>query len=446
MVVADRLFGHSGNQYRLDPDYFSDSNPPPLDQEPRGRFADADVTRVLDLCETYWRRFLDLGFTSFGIDDDNTKVYRVRFDRSLPSTAQANDGAMTIGPSATGVSVDVDLLTTTVIHELFHACQFASNSGRRFGNAFGEGTVDIATILMEPDLRLELGVPSSDIYLNNPDETMWDRPSPGRRDSSRSTPTLFWLYFCERLGTRTTDPGARIDALRDLINTSFDAPASAWQGIRQPVATGRFLGNDDLQLLLQSADQRRLGLVSANRSYGSAGETHASFAVDDRWGGGWRFREVDRFVGVGDMLGNGRDQLVVQSSGPAHLGIVGFGASDGSPREPVVTETHVAIGVDSRWGTGWRLRDNDQVVAVGRFADPTRSGLLIKSLGPAHLGYLEVDPTGEAHTGMVVSDGQSLGPDGWVFDANDSVVAQGDLSATVANSSFCKALHLGPWE
>lgn len=428
MVVDARSFSHSGDQYRLVPDYFSNENPPPPAQRRRGRFTDDNVTRVLDLCETYWKRYLDLGFISFGVDDANTKVYRIRFDRALAPTGQADGGTMSLGAIADGANVS--LLTSVVIHELFHACQFASISGRRVGDAFGEGTADVATILMEPSLRQDAGVPSSDVYLNNPEETMWDRPTPGRSDSSRSTPTLFWLYFCERLGTRTLDPGARIDALRDLMNTPLNIRGDAWQGVDQLAATGRFLGNDDVQLLLRSSDWRSLGLVSANRSYGVAGETHASLVIDDRWGGGWRFREVDRLVGVGDMLGTGRDQLVVQSSRPAHLGILGFTASDGSPRQPTATETHIVIGKDTRWGTGWKLRDNDRVVAVGRFGDRTRSGVLIKSLNPAHLGYLEVDSHGAARTGSVVLEGQELGPEGWTFNATDTLVAQGDFVGT----------------
>lgn len=426
VVVANRTFSHAGVQCRLDPDYFSDERPPTEEELRRGRFTDAEVIRVLDLCEAYWRQYLDLGFDSFGVDDGATRVYEVRFDRSLTSTASANDGRMTIGASAAGDNVNLDRLKGTVLHELFHACQFASASGRRFGDSFGEGSADVATVLVEPDLRGILGVPSSNVYLSNPGETMWDRPSPGRPESSRSTPTLFWLYFCERLGTRNADPGRNMDALRDLMQTRFDVPDTAWRGVRSPAATGSFLGNGDVQLLMRSDDRRRLGLLSANRSYGGAGETHALLVAGERWGDGWRFGEADRFAGVGDILGIGRDQVVLQSEAPAYLGVVGFSEADGSPSRPTAPETHVVVHEQSRWGEGWRVREKDRVVAVGRFSDSPRAGILIQSEGPAYLGCLEVAPTGVPFTRAVVAEGQPLGEGGWVLDPGDTVVGRGD--------------------
>ena len=336
-----RDFEHLSVRCRLLPDYFRNST-----TDPRGVFGDEEVAETLDIIAEYWRLYLDLGFQTFGVKRGGRYIYKVVFDAGRGTPGQANDEQMELRGDMLRNSKDLRRSAaerekafigykSTIIHELFHAVTWAVEDPFESDPSFREGAADVASfLLLGEDERLIMGIPSYKEYLGNPGVTMWDRSSPGLRDGSdtRSCPTLWWLYFADQLGRRTEQPGSKIDALRDMLRDEGWRDAGSLETTHTSRrVVGRFLGNGQSQILFDSDHRtRRFGLVSANASFGGSGALHAREVERQRFNvGGWRVRAGDRIVGVGDLMGNGRDQFVVQSANPMYLGVLGYSQTDG---------------------------------------------------------------------------------------------------------------------
>ncbi|MGJ8663087.1 MAG: hypothetical protein ACSHWU_05515 [Marinicella sp.] len=408
-----------------------------------GFFSDALVAQTLAICEEYWRVYLEIGFTNFGVNRDGRRVYEVRFDSSLGIPGQANDGRMDLrgkdlrdANDSTRTSQDRLLsliqFKNTIGHELFHAVQYAVEDPFQSLVSFSESTADVAAYLLRtPAERQLLGLSSYSEYLANTSETMWDRTTPGVTTpyNTLSAPTLWWLYFATQLGSRTETPGERLDSFRDMLREGWTRAGTLEAAYTTRRHHGNFLGNRERQFLFDSDNpQRRLALVSANRSNGGFGAMHSRRNNGERFGaGGWRVRPEDRVVAVGQLLGNGRDQFVIKSQGPMYLGVLGYSHSDGAPFSSVKL-TYAVTPEQERWG-GWKVRPDDHVHFTGRFSGAARDYFVITShrdVDAAHLGLLGFDNDGNRQTLASIREDNAIGG-GWVYRSTDFLVTSGDL-------------------
>ncbi len=209
---------------------------------------------------------------------------------------------------------------------------------------------------------------------------------------------------------------------RSRSSSSGRTPASGRFGFTPQMAPRTSAKNSD-------EPTRRFGLVSPSASFGGSGELHIRISHNERFGaGGWRVRPGDRAVGVGDLVGNGRDQVVLQSQDPMYLGVTGYNHTDGEWFRTAMT-TYQSAPVGERWG-GWKLRSGDRVLSVGRFSAAARDHILIASeRGPesAYIGIIGLSEHGEKENVTAVREDAPFGLGGWTYSATDSMVGHGPL-------------------
>jgi len=435
-----RNFSRLGVQYQILPFYDRD----PATTEVQGYFSDDLIAQALAIFEEYWRIYLDVGFQDFGIVRSGRRVYEVVFDSSMGIPGRANDVRASLRGSdlrdandASASNEDRLLRLThfrnTIAHELFHAVNIAVEDPFESQNAFREGAADAAAFLLRtPAEREILGLGSYREYLRNTAATMWDRTSPGVGNpyDTQSAPTLWWLYFADQLGRRTQMPGAKLDAFRDMLRLGWDRAGTLEAAYTTRRYHGNFLGNRERQFLFDSDNPgRRLALVSANESHGGSGAMHLRRRNNERFGpGGWRVRSADRVVAVGDIVGNGRDQFIIQSQRPMYIGVLGYSQADGAPFSSSMI-TYAAVPVEGRWG-GWKLRDGDQIHLTGQFSSAARDFFAITSVRgseSAHLGLLGLGDDGQVQTLATLREGSTVGTQGWEFRSSDHLVTSGNL-------------------
>ncbi|MEL6811142.1 MAG: hypothetical protein AAFP76_07395 [Bacteroidota bacterium] len=423
MGKRTRNFTRQGISYAIEADYFNSSETV-LDD--RGRYTEEEVDFTLEYVEQVWRLYMDLGFQSFGISNGGVIKYEVFFDARRNGNGFANNARTTLDTKRRrdGNESSYKFL---IVHELFHAVQFADDHPFMGQKAFVEGTANVAGFLCDLDVRNDIGISQYTDYLDNPGATMWDRPSPGRPKDNRGITTLWWLYFCDQIGEGGNEVGTKMDALLDLINMEYE-PINPWMTENNDLATpGDFLGNGDTQLLYHWRNLE-YGLVSFNESFGGNGARHRIVRQGERWGDSWRGRPEDRIFGKGDILGNGRDQIVMVSRNPTHIGILGFTESDGSPDRAQSLETYAVVGENRRWGrNGWKVRKRDEVVAIGNLMSNTQKQMVVLSRAPMYFGVLGMEADGGLKTYAVLLEGSSFGRDGWVLTDSDRVVAVGNF-------------------
>ncbi len=408
-----------------------------------GYISDELVAQTLEICEEYWRIYLDIGFTNFGVTRSSQIVYEIRFDASMGIPGQANDVRMSLRGKNLREANDsartsrerllsLTYFRNTIAHELFHAVTYAVEDPFQAQRTFTESTADVAAFLLRSSAERELvGLSSYREYLANTTASMWDRTSPGVSSpyDTYSATTLWWLYFADQLGRRTETPGENLDTFRDMLRVGWDRAGTLETAYTTRRYHGEFLGNRERQFLFDSDNpDRRLALVSANRSHGGSGAMHNRRRNYERFGaGGWRVRPEDRVVAVGQFVGNGRDQFVIQSKSPMYLGVLGYSQADGAPFSSSML-THAVTPQYERWG-GWKLRPEDRVHFAGRFSDAARDYFVITSQRgseSAHLGLLGLDNDGHKHTLAVVREGGAIG-NGWVYRSTDLLVSSGDF-------------------
>ena len=148
-------------------------------------------------------------------------------------------------------------------------------------------------------------------------------------------------------------------------------------------------------------------------------ETIRALPEGGRFGtGGWQYSASDRIVGRGPLLGNGRDQLVIQTRRRDTVAIVGL-SSEG------VSETYAVVRAGERFGGGWKVNPGDEVICVGRFMSSERGQILIRSRG--YLGVVGLSADGEPETGPVIPGGGQFGDDGWKWQHGHSVHGPGNF-------------------
>lgn len=420
-------FPHGGEAYRLQAVCRSDTVRPD------------SVRTALEIYEEFWKKYIDLRFDGIGQQEDGFVLYTVFFEPDLPGTAR---GGQTSSGIRSGSMAQLDSIDQgsnranfryTVAHELFHAATFGTGTPFSAMPSFAEGVADAAAYMLANTAEREaVGLPSLKVYLNNPGIPMFDRMTPGQPESSQSTPTLFWLYWATRVGGggANFEEGA-FSALKAMSTERFPSDLTFETSAEMNAASGDFLGNSQSQLLLDAgAPEERFGLVSPSLSFGGKGAVHAKQRDQDRIDpGGWRVRPGDQCVAVADLIGNGRDQWVVQSRDPMYLGVIGYDRTDGHWGD-TVARTLAVVPEQERWG-GWKLRDGDTVHATGFLVDSDRAHMVVISEAgddPAHIGILglrTVDGEATPETAVAARDGAPLGEGGWIFEATDRVVAAG---------------------
>lgn len=434
-----RNFTHNGTACQLLPLY--DRDPATTGRE--GFIPDALVAQTLAICEEYWRIYLDIGFTNFGVTRGSQRVYEIRFDASMGIPGRANNVRMSLrgkdlreaNDSARTSQEKLLSLTkfrNTIAHELFHAVTYAVEDPFQAQTTFRESAADAAAFLLRSSTERQLvGLSSYEEYLANPTASMWDRTSPGVSSpyDTYSASTLWWLYFAAQLGRRTETPGEYLDTFRDMLRVGWDRAGTLETAYTTRRYHGEFLGNRERQFLFDSDNPgRRLALVSANRSHGGNGAMHLRRRNYERFGaGGWRVRPEDRVVAVGQFVGNGRDQFVIQSQRPMYLGVLGYSQADGAPYSSSM-RTHAVTAVQERWG-GWKLRSEDRVHFAGRFSGAARDYFVITSQRgseSAYLGLLGFDNDSHKQTLASIREGSAIGS-GWVYRSTDLLVASGDF-------------------
>ncbi len=91
---------------------------------------------------------------------------------------------------------------------------------------------------------------------------------------------------------------------------------------------------------------------------------------------------------------------------------------------------------NDRFGTGWRLRDRDRILGVGKFfLSSNRMHMLIQSSGPGHLGVVGLDQEGTPETRFVVSAGGDLGDD-WIWNEDDILLGTGAYVPRTGREQF----------
>lgn len=426
-------------RFSIVPDFFLDA-PSPAD---RGTFSDAEVAATLATIREFWETYLDLGFQTFGVRDAGRRKFVAFFDAEYGSNGRGSDRRITLGLGLYRASLAAAmpeeafrlgaLHRALIAHELFHAVTVAVRDPFEAMATFTEGAADAAKFLLLTDEeRAVTGLATYPEYLAAPGDSMWDRPSPGLDSgNSRSSATLFWFYFVDQIGTRVAEPGPKMDALVHMLRASgwdYDTgltPADITQRI-----AGSFLGNGQTQLFAESDGAvRRFSLISPTESFGGSGQVHLTVPDGSRFGDGWRVRPGDRIHAVGDLVGNGRDQVVLRSGDSTYLGVVGFGRTDGQ-WGTASTTTYGVVSVGGRWG-GWMLRADDQVRAVGTFATDSREHMLLTSArdssARAHIGVIGLTADGAKQTVAAIPEGSTFGPAGWRYSSSDVIAGYGPI-------------------
>jgi hypothetical protein len=425
MGKKSRNFTRNGTSYQIEADYF---NATETVEDDRGRYNEEEVDFTLEYVERYWRLYMDLGFNSFGIANGGITKFEVFFDATKNGNGEADNSRTTIDTKRRRDG-NISSYKALLLHELFHACQYALVYPHKEQKAFVEGTANVAAFLCDLDVRRDVGIYEYEGYLNNPGATMWDRPSPGRPKDNRAATTLWWLYFCDQISSVMREPGAKMDAIRDLIASNF-TPINPWLTKNHDLAAvGDFLGNGEDQILYH-LQHVQYGLVSFNDSFGGNGSRHRITRFGERWGrsSGWLQREEDLIMGKGNITGNGRDQLVITSRNPTHIGVIGYGESDGSPDRGQSLETYAVVGEDGRWESGgWKVRKEDEVAAIGNIMSTSREQIAVFSNNPRYFGVVGIEPDQRLKTYFTILEGSSFGASGWVLHANDKIEGVGDF-------------------
>jgi hypothetical protein len=231
---------------------------------------------------------------------------------------------------------------------------------------------------------------------------------------------------------------------------------------------GDFDGDGQTDLLLR--DGTRLGLARVTRAGAIAWLTTYTAVTAGTWLGGWNFGGTEQVLGVGDFDGDGRADFLLKSgwgigtikrdtSGVlTSLNMVGFGgfwgswgtnASDalvgigdinGDGRADLIWRSAWGLGINSRTATGaavvlagysygtwfsgsWNFGSGDTFPALGDFTGDGRVDLIIRS--PWGVGLLAGSSTGQL--GLVTSNPMFDILGSWQVRAGDQFLPVGDF-------------------
>lgn len=443
----------------------------------RQGYSTAQVDGVLDLVDRHFGRILDRGLPLPGA------ITGPRSCQLLVNLRPGNGGTSsggTIRVGSWGLTGGNGIVTEqTVAHELFHESH-ANSVERGYFWTFAEALTTVASYaLTEASAPRFWGA-----LLTTLDEPLWDRPGPATEETSPYHPAGFLAYLMDKVSptagkegvlegirdyiAQTPQDGAGLTApdnprpCGDLLGTGEDLvlvesaddrlglmSTNRVHGLRGHThdivavderfgrgwrrrrgdsieAVGDFMGLGRDQVFLRSADEEHWGLVGWQATDGGilptvTSQTHATWARDTRYGGGWRIRRGDRVVGTGYFRTGSRKQVLLRSTGPTYFGIIGFDRNGEA-------STLAARPEGYRLGSnGWLVRAGDEVVGVGSFLGGSAEQFLLRSTD-GHLGLIGLTRSGFRTIAVLdPSQGQRFGG-GWGWNRGDEVLGVGPLT------------------
>ena len=154
-------------------------------------------------------------------------------------------------------------------------------------------------------------------------------------------------------------------------NASFHGSEDLIEGI------GDFDGDGDDELLITS--EWGLGIL---RGSGSTSLTTLTTLADNNWAGGWRYETHNEIVGIGDVDGDGADDIVVASAWG-----IGVLTLDGGSLTSIVARPNDTWFGDWRYNASFHGSD-DVIEGLGDFDGDGADELLIRSEGHRRAGAL----------------------------------------------------------
>lgn len=320
-------------------------------------------------------------------------------------------------------------LRATVAHELFHKIQHShSELWFRYPASFYEGTATLAAplVISELDELQATGTSCESNYLKYPGWTLWFRPNVDDLTNVCNT-SIWWKYLTQQFSTKAeTDYQSGIDTLRRLLVSLESSTGWRQRALDNIISAGDFSGDYLDDLLLKS--DYYVGIVSPTFRTPT---THDVVAQGNRFGGQWRFFASDRLSESCDIIGDDRHEFLVRSN--SHLGIIGL-----SDSEDFVTVDSIQYGQELGGG-GWRVATEDSIVLLGDLDGDKYCEFLIKS--PTHIGLVEY-ANGSFQTLAVHLMDSYIG--GWRIKQNDQFLALGDFNGDGANDFVIRsATHIG---
>ncbi|MFT5107896.1 MAG: hypothetical protein ACI9UA_003531 [Pseudoalteromonas tetraodonis] len=389
---------------------------------------------MTDWAEAYWRAYEAAGFKSPAnkVDEDGVEALEFFFEKAGGESGSAGaTGDIRILGRALGPSY-VDRGVRGVIgHEMFHSVQFRYDGiNQRYLNTFREGTAVLALELVDEEISQFLATNSSCAtgYLTYPGGQMWFRPG-GANNANVCHTALWWKYLTQQFSDMDPlDYQNGLDTLLRLLE-HLETPTGWRQAATDVVAgVGDFDGDNLDDLLVRSSQY--IGTVSPMFFNP---DTIAVVANGGRFGGGWKFDVTDEVLGIADLGGDRKPEMVIRSA--THLGIIGTD-DDGN----FVTLHAVAHG--NRLGAGgWLTMVDDTVVGIGDFDGDGESEICLRS--STHLGLIDYSPSTGLSTRAVLPVTARFGT-GWLFQSTDSFVGTGDFNGDgVADLAIKSGTHYG---
>lgn len=383
--------------------------------------------------ESAWRSYEEeYGFRTPAnfIDTDGVPALKIFYEKgSGGGNAGATGWIRTAGPPLNTPRVETEA-QSTIAHELFHSVQFRYGTmNSRYRATFVEGTAQLAPSLINEDVYELVSTTESceSIYLEHPEGRMWFRPG-GEQKANVCSSVLWWKYLTQQFSAgdpNRIDHG--IDTLSRLLNHL--EPENGWRQreIDQIVAVGDFNGNSLDEMLVTS--DFYVGILSPMFFNPT---TIGVVADEGCFGGSWKYKATDYIAATCDVMEAENDEFIIQSG--THFGIIGYEDDD--------FVTYDALFHGARFGEGgWLSQSTDKIVGTGDFDNDGKCELLIQS--GVSLGLIERNSDGFA-TLTARAIGFRLGEGGWLLSATDELLGTGDFNGDRLTDFIIKSdTHVG---
>lgn len=206
--------------------------------------------------------------------------------------------------------------------------------------------------------------------------------------------------------------------------------ASSGQGWRvstndKILGVGYFHPNYKHDILLQN--NLGLGIISLDNN--SNFLTTSYISNNQRFEGGWLYKNTDEILGIGDFNNDNRSDFIIKSY--SHLGII---TVDDNGLFKVITS---GIGNAYLGNSFWRLKDSDQILGVGDFNGDNRSDFIIKSA--TNLSILSLDEGNNFTRVAIGTRDEYLGDSFWRFKTTDEIVGVGDFDGNDRSDFIIKS-------
>lgn len=213
-----------------------------------------------------------------------------------------------------------------------------------------------------------------------------------------------------------------------VLRARFDGPLPFALGLDDVVAAvGDVNGDGREEFLLQSRASGAVALVQ---------EARVLWSGQGQLAGGWNLGPADVFLGVGDLTGDGRPDILVRSGagGDRYLGVLSF--------DPATGGLAAVTGLHNEIPGGWSLAPSDAFLAVGDVNGDGSSEVLVQGRAPADraVGLLSFDA--QARTLRMVAVAR-FAVEGWNLAPSDAWTAAGDLTGDGRNELLVQSRRPG---